>query len=81
MISVGGGVALLCLAVVGLLMSDRLWVKILSALYLGVYGIGVIIEVVRGEWRSALLIVPGLLFLLGVYVHSVEHMFDPKKEK
>ena len=79
MISVGGGAGLLCLAVVGVIMSDRPWVKVLSALYLAAYGIGVVVQVVREQWNPGFLIVPLLLVLLGMYVHSVEHMFDPKE--
>ena len=72
---------MLCLAIVGVIMSDRPWIKILSAVYLVVYGIGVAVQVVRGQWNPALLIVPLLLALLGMYVYGVEHMFDPKKDR
>ncbi len=79
MISFGGQIGLLCLAVVGLIMSERRWVKILSGLYFSLCAIGIVIEVVRGHSPPSYLIVPLLLLLLAMYVHSVEHMFDAKK--
>ncbi len=78
MITVGGGVFLLCVAVCAVIVSDRPWVKILCALYLAYFAISVFVEILRGRWEPALLIVPVLLVLLGVYVHGVHHMFDPK---
>ena len=62
-------------------MSERRWVKILCGIYLLLYGIGTVVEVLKGHWNPALLIVPSLLLLLGMYVHGVEHMFDPKETR
>ena len=78
MFPMGGGIGMLCLAVVGLFMSERRWVRILCVLFLALYGITIIVEVVTGRWDPAMLLVPGLLFFLGVYVQKVQHMFDPK---
>ena len=78
MISVGGGVLLLCAAVCGAIMSDRPWVKTISTLYLAYFAIAVVVEIVQGRWEPSLLIVPVLLVLLGMYAHGVHHMFDPK---
>ena len=76
MISVGGGIGLLCMAVVGLIMSERRWVRILSGLYLMLYGVGIVVEVVSGRWNPVYLIFTVTLVLLGLYVYRVEHMFD-----
>ena len=81
MSSIGGGIGLLCFAVVGIIMSDRPWVKVLSALYLAVYGIGVVVQVIREQWNPVSLVVPLLIVLFGMYVHGVDHMVDPGKYK
>ena len=78
MISVGGGIFLLCAAVCGAIMSDRPWVKLISVLYLAYFAIAVVVEIVRGKWEPALLVMPLLLVLLGMYVYDVHHMFDPR---
>lgn len=69
---------MLCAAVCGVIMSERPWVKIISTLCLAFYAIVVVVEIVRGEWEPSLLFVPVMLVLLGMYVHGVHHMFDPK---
>jgi hypothetical protein len=78
MISVGSGMFLLALAVCGVIMCDTLWIKIVCSLYLGLYAIGSVIEIMRGRWEPTLLVIPVLLVLLGMYAHGVHHMFDPK---
>ena len=78
MISVGSGMFLLALAVCGMIMSDTPWIKIVCTLYLVLYAIGIVVEIVRGRWEPTLLLVPALLVLLGMYAHGVHRMFDPK---
>lgn len=71
---------MMCLAVVGVFIAERRWVRILSGLYLFVCGIAVVVQVIRDRWNPACLLVPSLLVLLGMYVHSVEHIFDPAEK-
>jgi hypothetical protein len=79
MSSLGAGIFLLCGAVCGVIMSDSPWIKVVSTIYLAYYAIAVIVEIVRGRWDASLVIVPVLLILLGMYVHGVNRMFDPRK--
>ena len=70
---------LLCAAVCGAIMSSNPWIKIVSMLYLAYFAIAIIVGVVSGDSEPAVLIVPALLVLLGMYAYDVHHMFDPKE--
>ncbi len=71
----GGGIA--CLAVVGLLMAERTWVRVLCIIILALSAVLLVFQIMTEGWHHTLLIAPLILLGLGLAAHSVSHMFDP----
>ena len=65
------GYKLLLLAVIGMMVSDRLWVRILCTLCLAAYGIVVVAGVVNGTVRPSMLGDALLYLFLVLFVHHV----------
>ena len=73
----GGGIGLLCFAIMGIIMSERKIIKILSSLYLAFFTIIYISGFVEGRYGKEALLIPALLILFAFFIHSVHHMYDP----
>jgi hypothetical protein len=72
MTSFGTGAALMVLAIIGLILSERLWVRLLCAAYLGIYVIALGISFATGEGRLDDLMIPSILLVFGLFVWSVK---------
>lgn len=67
---------IMVLAVCGVILSRRPWVKILCMGYLAIIAIWNIVGIIRGELPLAALTLPVLLVLLGMYVYGVHKKFE-----
>jgi len=76
--SVGAGIGLLLIAVVVAIMTDNPWIKLASVLYLGFCIIIIIISMITDGIGARTIIPLSMILLVGMYVHRVHHMFDPK---
>jgi len=73
--SLGPGAALMALAIIGLILSERLWLRLLCAGYLGIYVIALGISFATGEGRLDDLMIPSLLLVFGLVVRSVKKAY------
>jgi hypothetical protein len=69
--SLGGGIALLFLAVYGLMASDRPWVRALCGAWVGLIVVGWVVAVALGEAGPAEVIVLVFVILFAVFVRDV----------
>ena len=72
------GPGLLILAVVGLVMSDKTWVKVLSLLYI-IFCVGLVIhEFITEGFDAYYTILLFVLVLVGIIAHGIDSAIDPK---
>ena len=75
----GGGIA--CLAVIGLFMAERTWVRVLCIIILALSAVLLVYQIMTEGWNHTLLIAPLIILGVGLVAHSVSHMFDPAKRE
>ena len=75
--SLGGGIVLLCLAMIGIIMSSKLWLRLICFCYLAIYFIGTLFTVITGKYGAEALLMPVLITVFGYYVYYIQHMNDP----
>ncbi|MDP6634869.1 MAG: hypothetical protein QGG42_08235 [Phycisphaerae bacterium] len=74
-----GGVYVL--AVIGLVLSERAWVRVLCAVVLALGIIWMVYQVMTEEWNPIFLITPLVLLGVGLCAHGIQHMFDPVRRE
>ena len=79
--TVGSGIGLLCFAIMGIIMSERKIVKILSLLYIAFFTIFYILGFIEGKYGKEALLLPALLIPFAFFIYGVHHMYDPKDKK
>jgi ABC-type transport system involved in multi-copper enzyme maturation permease subunit len=77
----GGGIGLLCFAIMGIIMSDKKIVKILSSLYVAFFTIIYILGFFEGRYGKEALLIPALLIIFAFFIHGVHHIYDVKNKE
>ena len=70
-VSVGGGVGLIVLVIVGALLSEKAWLRLVCWIYAGLYFALAIGVVVAGREPPSHLMVPSLFLVFALYVMEV----------
>ena len=76
MIYVGGGAGLMALAIIGLILSERLWLRIVCGAYVGLYAAVVAYSIAFGGAPVRVLAVPATFALLALFVASVKKTYS-----
>jgi hypothetical protein len=77
----GSGIGLLCFAIIGIIMSEKKIVKILSSLYVAFFTIIYILGFIEGRYGKEALLIPALLIPFTFFIHAVHHMYDDKNNE
>jgi hypothetical protein len=75
MISIGGGLGLLVLALVAAIFSEKLWLRILCGVYVGIYVLVNSAAVIFDDAPAEYLMFPLLLAGLALYLSGVHKTF------
>ena len=75
MISLGGGIGLLVIALLAAYFAETRWVRVLCWVYVGMYMLGNVAAVIFGNAPAENLLLPSLLAAFALYLSGVHEMF------
>ena len=76
MTSLGGGAGLMALAIIALILSERLWLRIVCGAYVGLYAAAVAYRLAFGEGTVRDLAFPATFAVLALFVAGVKKTYS-----